>query len=65
MGGVAGLVDAVGGIEICPKENMKDKLAGLNIKKGCQEVDGATALGVRPLAARDRDRRHRPGPQAA
>ena len=23
---------------------MKDKLAGLDIKKGCQEVDGATAL---------------------
>ena len=44
MGGVAGLVDAVGGIEVCPKENMKDKLAGLDIKKGCQEVDGTTAL---------------------
>jgi LCP family protein required for cell wall assembly len=44
MGGVAGLVDAVGGIEVCPKQNMKDKLAGLNIKKGCQEVDGTTAL---------------------
>ena len=44
MGGVAGLVDAVGGIEVCPKENMKDKLAGLNIKQGCQEVDGTTAL---------------------
>ena len=44
MGGVADLVDAVGGIEVCPKENMKDKLAGLDIKKGCQEVDGTTAL---------------------
>ena len=44
MGGVAGIVDAVGGIEVCPKANMKDKLAGLNIKKGCQEVDGKTAL---------------------
>ena len=44
MGGVAGIVDAVGGIEVCPKTNMKDKLAGLDIKKGCQEVDGATAL---------------------
>ena len=44
MGGVVGIVDAVGGIEICPKDNMKDKLAGLNIKKGCQEVDGKTAL---------------------
>jgi LCP family protein required for cell wall assembly len=44
MGGVAGIVDAVGGIEVCPKTNMKDKLAGLDIKKGCQEVDGTTAL---------------------
>ncbi|QIG44059.1 LCP family protein [Nocardioides anomalus] len=44
MGGVAGVVDAVGGIEVCPKQDMKDKLAGLNIKKGCQEVDGTTAL---------------------
>jgi len=44
MGGVAGLVDAAGGIEVCPKEDMKDKLAGLDIKKGCQEVDGTTAL---------------------
>jgi LCP family protein required for cell wall assembly len=44
MGGVAGIVDAVGGIEVCPKANMKDKLAGLNIKKGCQDVDGKTAL---------------------
>ena len=45
MGGVAGVVDAVGGIEVCPKSNMVDKQAGLRIKKGCQEVDGATALG--------------------
>ena len=45
MGGVAGIVDAVGGIRVCPKEAMKDPLAGLNIKKGCQEVDGPTALG--------------------
>ena len=44
MGGVVGLVDAVGGIEICPTKRMVDKDAGLNIKKGCQEADGATAL---------------------
>jgi LCP family protein required for cell wall assembly len=44
MGGVAGIVDAVGGIEVCPKQDMKDKLAGLDIKKGCQDVDGTTAL---------------------
>jgi LCP family protein required for cell wall assembly len=44
MGGVAGIVDAVGGIEVCPKTNLDDKLAGLHIKKGCQQVDGKTAL---------------------
>lgn len=44
MGGVVEAVDAVGGIEICPTQDMKDPLANLDIKKGCQEVDGATAL---------------------
>jgi LCP family protein required for cell wall assembly len=44
MGGVAGIVDAVGGIEVCPKKDMKDKLAGLDIKKGCQDVEGTEAL---------------------
>ncbi|MEP9364206.1 LCP family protein [Nocardioides sp. CN2-186] len=45
LGGLAGVVDAVGGIQICPTFDMKDKLAGLDIKKGCQEADGKTALG--------------------
>ncbi|GAW52132.1 MULTISPECIES: LCP family protein [unclassified Nocardioides] len=45
LGGLAGVVDAVGGIEICPTFDMKDKLANLDIEKGCQEADGATALG--------------------
>ncbi|KAA1422031.1 LytR family transcriptional regulator [Nocardioides humilatus] len=45
LGGVAGVVDAVGGIEICPKEKIKDPKAGLNLKKkGCQEADGEVAL---------------------
>ncbi|MFC6344514.1 LCP family protein, partial [Nocardioides hankookensis] len=44
LGGVAGVVDAVGGIEICPTQRMKDPLAGLNVKKGCQQADGRTAL---------------------
>ncbi len=44
MGGVAGIVDSVGGIEVCPKTRMDDNLAGLHIKKGCQNVDGKTAL---------------------
>jgi len=45
FGGFVDLVDAVGGIEICPKNDMEDPLAKLDIKKGCQEADGATALG--------------------
>ena len=45
FGGFANSVDAVGGIEICPKQRMVDKLANLRVKKGCQEADGATALG--------------------
>ena len=45
FGGFVNVVDAVGGIEICPEERMKDRLANLNIKKGCQEADGVTALG--------------------
>jgi LCP family protein required for cell wall assembly len=44
FGGFVGLVDAVGGIEICPKENMVDADANLEIKKGCQDVDGPVAL---------------------
>ncbi len=45
LGGLAGVVDAVGGIQICPTFDMDDKLANLHIKKGCQDADGATALG--------------------
>jgi LCP family protein required for cell wall assembly len=44
LGGVVEMVDAVGGIEICPTARMKDKLAGLDIKKGCQQADGKVAL---------------------
>ena len=45
FGGFVNSVDAVGGIEICPRERMVDKLANLRVKKGCQEADGVTALG--------------------
>jgi LCP family protein required for cell wall assembly len=43
--GFVNVVDAVGGIEICPKRAMKDPQANLDIKKGCQGVDGKVALG--------------------
>ncbi|XVV05863.1 LCP family protein [Actinosynnema sp. CA-248983] len=45
FGGFAGIVDAVGGVEMCIKEPMQDPLAGLDLQPGCQELDGAQALG--------------------
>jgi LCP family protein required for cell wall assembly len=43
--GFVGLVDAVGGVEMCPTRAIKDKKSGLDIAKGCQPMDGPTALG--------------------
>jgi LCP family protein required for cell wall assembly len=63
--GFVDVVDAVGGIEICPKVAMKDPLANLDIQKGCQQVDGPTALGyarsrkLSQLGDIDRARRQR------
>ena len=45
FGGLVNVVDSVGGVEICPTTDIKDKDAGLDIKKGCQQADGKTALG--------------------
>jgi LCP family protein required for cell wall assembly len=43
--GFVDVVDAVGGIQICPKQAMKDRRANLDIQKGCQDADGKVALG--------------------
>jgi LCP family protein required for cell wall assembly len=43
--GFAGVVDSVGGVDICVPFPMNDKKAGINLKKGCQVLDGANALG--------------------
>lgn len=40
------LVDALGGIRMCIEEDIEDEKAGLSITKGCQRIDGATALGL-------------------
>jgi LCP family protein required for cell wall assembly len=45
FGGFVNSVDAVGGVTICPTKKMVDRRANLNIKKGCQHVNGITALG--------------------
>ncbi|MEJ7633967.1 LCP family protein [Aeromicrobium sp.] len=44
FGGLVKVVDSLGGVEICPKQRIKDKDSGLNVKKGCQDADGKTAL---------------------
>ncbi|WPF68549.1 LCP family protein [Corynebacterium sp. 21KM1197] len=59
MGGLANVVDSVGGVEVCPEEPIDDPLAQLSIQAGCQKVDGPTALGyvrTRATAGGDLDR---------
>lgn len=42
--GLIKLVDAVGGIEVCPNQDFADERAGLYLLAGCQAIDGKTAL---------------------
>jgi len=42
--GFVGLVNAVGGVDMCVKKNVKDEKSGLNLKKGCHTLDGRKAL---------------------
>jgi LCP family protein required for cell wall assembly len=43
--GFADLVDALGGVTICPTASINDPLAGIDLPAGCQNLDGADALG--------------------
>nr|WP_308196948.1 LCP family protein [Rhodococcus sp. CH91] len=59
FGGFASIVDAVGGVDLCVPYPIDDPLAGLTLEPGCQELDGAQALGfvrtrATPLADLDR-----------
>lgn len=45
FGGFVGMVDAVGGVNMCIDQPMKDHKAGLNLKPGCQTLKGGQALG--------------------
>ncbi len=38
------VVNTIGGVEICFKEDVYDRESGLNVKKGCQLLDGKQAL---------------------
>ncbi|NLU85059.1 LCP family protein [Rhodococcus sp. HNM0569] len=59
FGGFAGMVDAVGGVEMCLDDPIDDPLAGITLDAGCQELDGAQSLGfvrTRATALADIDR---------
>lgn len=43
--GFAVMVDAVGGVTMCPSEPISDPLAGIDLPAGCQELNGRSALG--------------------
>ena len=45
FGGFMTLVDTVGGVEVCLKQPMVDKLAHVNLPAGCQMLNGGQALG--------------------
>nr|WP_245650300.1 LCP family protein [Millisia brevis] len=59
FGGFAGIVDAVGGVNMCLPNPIDDPLAGINLAAGCQDLTGAEALGfvrTRATALADIDR---------
>lgn len=43
--GFSGIVDAIGGIEVCLDEPISDPLAGIDLPAGCQKLTGPEALG--------------------
>ncbi|OBB89779.1 LCP family protein [Mycobacterium sp. 852002-40037_SCH5390672] len=45
FGGFAALVDALGGVTVCPKTSFNDPLAGIDLPAGCHTLNGRNALG--------------------
>ncbi|WP_128377169.1 LCP family protein [Streptomyces cavernae] len=43
--GFKGMVNALGGIEVCPEQAIRDKKARLNLQAGCQTIKDEKALG--------------------
>lgn len=59
FGGFAGIVDDIGGVELCLDEPINDPLAGIDLPAGCQQLSGPQALGyvrTRATPAADLDR---------
>ena len=62
--GFAGIVDAVGGVNVCLAQPIDDPLAGINLPAGCQDLKGSGCTRVR-ANSRDGARRPRPHEQPA
>lgn len=45
FGGFASVVNSLGGVDLCVPFDMDDPKAHINLKKGCQTLDGKNALG--------------------
>src|SRR5258708_8467964 len=45
FGGFVGVVNEIGGVRMCLRGRMVEPKAGLNLKAGCQNIDGGQALG--------------------
>ncbi|MEU6200888.1 LCP family protein [Streptomyces sp. NPDC047061] len=44
LGGFVDVVDAVDGVEMCVDRDIEDPSSGLDVRQGCQVLDGRTAL---------------------
>lgn len=59
FGGFAGMVDAVGGVNICVEQPIDDDVINYHVPAGCQDMDGPSALSfvrTRHSAMGDLDR---------
>ena len=45
LGGFANVVDSLGGVYLCVPRDIADEKAHIDLTKGCQTLDGPTALG--------------------
>jgi LCP family protein required for cell wall assembly len=45
FGGFVNIIDSLGGIEMCLPKAIKDQDSHIDLPKGCQNLDGTTALG--------------------
>lgn len=53
--GFRDVVDAVGGVEVCLDNPIRDRDAGIDLPAGCQELEGADALGYVRVRKIDND----------